>query len=123
VTIHHDEVMFPEAVRTYRTNAGPFVYFIVETPSEDGWVKIGTARDPLARLRELQVGNPRRLWIAALLVGGKDLEERWHIHWMEARNRGEWFGNGYGEAIVAMAQAGAEPLIPNFEPPEPVVVR
>lgn len=50
-----------------------FVYFIGE--SDDGPVKIGFAKDPIARLRQMQTGNPRRLRIEYVLVGDMELEK------------------------------------------------
>lgn len=79
-----------------------FVYFV--QAREGGPVKIGLAVDPLARLGELQCGNPAELEIAEVILGSKDTEESQHHHWREARLRGEWFGRGYEEAILAIAQ-------------------
>lgn len=45
----------------------PFVYFVREQP--EGAIKIGAATHPIRRLRELQVGNPRRLKIERLVFG------------------------------------------------------
>ena len=57
-----------------------------------GFVKIGyCARDPIRRLEKLQIGNPVRLKLIALLEGGPEVERHWHARWDHARVRGEWF--------------------------------
>jgi hypothetical protein len=79
-----------------------YVYFIGE--EDDGPVKIGTAKDPIARLRSLQVGNPRRLRVEHVLVGDAYIERLLHEIWesfaiVSSRNAGkvdappgtEWF--------------------------------
>lgn len=79
-----------------------YVYFIGE--SDDGPVKIGVSRDPVARLRGMQTGNPRRLRIEYVLVGDAHIEKLLHEMWeahaiFSARNAGkvesapgtEWF--------------------------------
>lgn len=56
-----------------------FVYFIGEP--DDGPVKIGTTKDPIARLRKMQTGNPRRLRIEHVLVGDESVEKLLHEFW------------------------------------------
>lgn len=56
-----------------------FVYFIGET--DDGPLKIGHSKDPVARLRTMQTGNPRRLRIEYVLVGDMPLEKLLHELW------------------------------------------
>ena len=60
-----------------------------------GPVKIGQATDPIARLGELQVGNPYRLRIffAASIVhyDARDVEAAAHAHFASVRLLGEWF--------------------------------
>jgi hypothetical protein len=55
-----------------------------------GPIKIGVARNPEKRLKELQTGNPHRLNILSVAPDG--WMER-HMHWRlrEARMHGEWF--------------------------------
>lgn len=67
-----------------------FVYFIADT----GAVKIGLALDPLSRLEDLQVGNPRRLRIVSWFPGGQASEQFLHLEFFEYRIRGEWFDLG-----------------------------
>lgn len=56
-----------------------FVYFIGE--DDDGPVKIGTAKDPVARLRGMQTGNPRRLRVEHVLLGDMPIEKLLHEFW------------------------------------------
>lgn len=90
-----------------------FVYFITTWPCDEigDHVKIGYAADPISRLAELQCGNPNGLYIAALLLGTRELEAYLHAIWSQARVRGEWFGKGHSEAIITHArQAGLHQL-------------
>lgn len=77
------------------------VYFIVDPC---GYVKIGrTTGAPSTRLSELQVGNPRKLELAAWISESDDppcgicddmpphLEGAWHLKFSRYRSRGEWF--------------------------------
>lgn len=82
-------------------NTPEFVYFI--QGENHGPVKIGTARDPVARLGELQCGNPDDLILRELVLGGRDVEKAIHDRWLQAHVRGEWFGHGYEAAILAFA--------------------
>lgn len=69
-----------------------FIYFLVED-ADDAFdaIKIGVARSPERRLATLQCGNPRRLYIAAVLLGGQATEAALHTLWRKARVTGEWF--------------------------------
>lgn len=55
-----------------------FVYLIGEA---DGPLKIGVSKDPIARLRGMQTGNPRRLRIEYAVVGHQPLEKLLHEFW------------------------------------------
>lgn len=55
-----------------------FVYFIGEP---DGPVKIGLAKDPVRRVRELQIGNPRPLRVERVIIGHTDTERLLHKMW------------------------------------------
>lgn len=83
---------------------GPFVYFIYCRDANA--VKIGTAKDPLARFAELQVANPYRLYLREVVVGGRSLERHLHDHFADWHIRGEWFREA--DAILAFAGAYAE---------------
>lgn len=56
-----------------------FVYLIGE--DDNGPVKIGLSKDPVARLRQMQTGNPRRLRIERLILGDQTLEKLLHVMW------------------------------------------
>lgn len=63
------------------------VYFIT-----DGFmVKIGVAKRPECRLREMQVGHASQLRLLATTEGGVPLERRYHQRFAAHRIRGEWF--------------------------------
>ena len=64
------------------------VYFI---QSADGHVKIGWAKSPSSRLREIQVGSPHRLRLVAVMRGGRQVEAALHSMLAEFRTLGEWF--------------------------------
>ena len=69
---------------------GPFVYAIVAESA----VKIGIARNPFTRIRELQTGNPLDLRLVAIEDAGEDaryLEHYVHHALRAHRMRGEWF--------------------------------
>lgn len=66
-----------EAVSSAQNPA--FVYLIGE--EDGGAVKIGTAVDPIKRLRTMQTGNPRRLRVEWVLAGDRDLERMLHRLW------------------------------------------
>jgi radical SAM superfamily enzyme len=64
------------------------IYFI----QSGAVVKIGfCARDPIRRLEKLQIGNPIKLHLIALMVGGPIEEQQWHSRFAKVRERGEWF--------------------------------
>jgi hypothetical protein len=52
---------------------------------------IGVAKDPKARLKELQVGCPDELRLLGVVEGEEDTEESIHALLAEHRIRGEWF--------------------------------
>jgi len=56
-----------------------FVYFIGE--EDNGPLKIGTAKCPVARLRAMQTGNSRRLRIEHVLMGDRSIEKLLHELW------------------------------------------
>ena len=65
------------------------VYFIQAGPK--GPIKIGTALRPMDRLRELQVGNPFKLVLLAVIEGHAVVERELHAQFAVHRLRGEWF--------------------------------
>lgn len=52
-------------------------------------VKIGIAKDPMRRLKELQTGQPMDLHLLWSIAG--DYESDLHVHFAVYRVRGEWF--------------------------------
>ena len=68
---------------------GLSVYFIQQ--GDDGPIKIGIAREPAARLRGLQTGNPEQLRILRAVEGSFFVEWSLHSAFAESRIRGEWF--------------------------------
>lgn len=56
-----------------------FVYLIGEVG--DGPIKVGLAKDPIARLRSMQTGNPRRLRLERVLFGDAVVERLLHELW------------------------------------------
>jgi len=67
------------------------VYFIQQ--GENGPIKIGTANDPKKRLKELQTGNPSRLYLLGMVRGSTEREHHLHKRLTEhqTREKGEWF--------------------------------
>lgn len=68
-----------EACRNFANPS--YIYFIGE--EDEGYVKIGKAKDPIKRLCNMQVGNPRRLRVERLLVGDREAEGLLHDLWAE----------------------------------------
>ena len=65
------------------------VYFIGEqNPST---IKIGWAKNPWTRLKELQRGNSRELEVWGCYAGSRHDEAREHRDWADIRLDGEWF--------------------------------
>jgi len=79
-----------------------FVYFIADADH----IKIGRATDPIMRLSDLQVGNPRRLVLLKVIPGGYRAEAEWHERFAELRFDGEWFR---AEASLKQAIKEAKP--------------
>lgn len=65
------------------------VYFI--TCRELGFVKIGCAYNPFARLATLQVAFPIDLRLEAVFRGAYKEEKEYHLRFADHRVRGEWF--------------------------------
>lgn len=96
-----------------------FVYFIGE--EDNGPLKIGTAKCPIARLRSMQTGNPRRLRIENVLVGDRHIEGLFHDMWeefaifaphnkgkLDARPGTEWFRPEIRELLMGIVDTAAE---------------
>ena len=66
------------------------VYFIADDCAKA--VKIGVARSPARRLRDLQVANPNKLRLLYVLKGKEqEFETKLHSLFSAHRLRGEWF--------------------------------
>jgi hypothetical protein len=77
------EIAWPQVSPLFEAARGitaiSFVYFIGE--ADQGPLKIGVSKDPIARLRTMQTGNPRRLRIEQLLAGDTQIEKLLHELW------------------------------------------
>lgn len=71
--------------------AEPTTFVYVIRPAHDTAIKVGLARDVLARMAELQTGNPRRLNLMYVLPGDRHLEKGLHRCLKGSRRLGEWF--------------------------------
>ena len=70
-------------------------------------VKIGIAKDPMRRLRELQTGQPMDLHLLWSVAG--NYENDLHVHFAAYRVRGEWFDlTSLGDPIDVVKQAVGE---------------
>lgn len=67
----------------------PLVYFV--QAGEGGPIKIGWARNPWGRIRDLQVAHWAVLTMLGTTDGGVALERRLHRRFAKERVRGEWF--------------------------------
>jgi len=65
------------------------IYFIQS--GENGPVKIGQSEDPIARLEQLQTGNPEELKLLWVYEGDEYTEHEIHEMFKKDRVRGEWF--------------------------------
>ncbi len=65
------------------------IYFI--QAGGDGPIKIGVARQPLARLQDLQAGNHEKLTLIGLAAGGHEHERKIHAACRNAHIHREWF--------------------------------
>jgi hypothetical protein len=79
-------------------------------------VKIGTALNPLMRMRDLQTGSSNRLRLIAMLPGGRRAERDLQNIWPERRIGGEWFDDRdrlISRIIIWSAQTGNGIVWPN----------
>ena len=84
------------------------VYFVRQQPDE--LIKIGVARKPPRRLRDLQTGNPCRLellgWIQADRLASYELEAMLHERYRDKHHSGEWFTITTGSVLDELTRAG-----------------
>lgn len=78
-----------------------YVYFI--QAGKDGPVKIGWAKDPIKRMKELQCASAATLRLLAAERGGRDLEAAFHRVFAVVRIGGEWFA----PSSLVLAHCGA----------------
>ncbi|MEU2135057.1 GIY-YIG nuclease family protein [Streptomyces sp. NPDC018352] len=71
-------------------------------------VKIGTASNVAARLRDLQCGSPVRLHVMWQTQGGRDLEQALHQRFSDYRVHGEWFDSGEDHPVAIVATAAVD---------------
>jgi predicted component of type VI protein secretion system len=79
----------PQPVRSKMRAASSWIYFA--QASEGGPVKIGTSRNPAARIRELSVASATGLRLLTQEEGGRRDELELHRRFADARMHGEWF--------------------------------
>lgn len=84
-----DDLQWATAART-SVMARPvgYVYFIAD---EDGYIKIGHARNVSSRLRSLQTASRQALRVVASTPGSISDEKTLHAKFADAHVRGEWF--------------------------------
>ncbi len=82
-----------------------WVYFISEADSD--LVKIGFAKNPVARRRGMQTGNPRALRVERVIIGDQKTERLLHRAFSSSRVDGtsEWF-HGRQEILDAARAIG-----------------
>jgi hypothetical protein len=80
---------------------GPYLYFM----QSNGYVKIGTAMNPLKRLYTVQSCNPHEVYLLAVIQGGMKEELAWHVRFEAEFVRGEWFRYS-GRLRDAIAELG-----------------
>jgi len=91
-----------EAVHNYRTGVAEGFVYIVTNPAWPGWVKIGSAIDPIDRSRSYNTGSPYRdyeLKAYAYSDNRRELEAAIHDGASDVRGQGEWFDMTAEEAI------------------------
>ena len=85
-----------------------FVYVIQAQPGTP--IKVGVAKDPHARLKSLQIGNPADLRLLFVVPGDHALEAAFHRRLADSSVRGEWFAepgiNGFLEWMDEFATQG-----------------
>lgn len=80
------------------------IYVMGEAPT--GVVKIGTAINPVERLKQIQAGYPRPLRLLLALPGGRETETYLHRCFHERRvSEREWFEFGEDDAVAAVVAA------------------
>lgn len=84
------------------------VYFIVT--EDETLVKVGSALDPVKRLKQIQTSCPDRLRLYGVAVGGFRGEQALHALFHAYRVRGEWFRLHPIRESVDKVCCGQDPL-------------
>lgn len=96
----------PKATAAINTDPDSFVYVIEDTR---GYVKIGTSKNPLARMATLRAGSASPLKFAYIAVtpdnDGYDIEREAHKALRAHRVEGEWFDVPPEMAVAALSGA------------------
>lgn len=93
------------------------VYFI--QAGDGGEIKIGTAQNPWARLKELQTGNGKQLRLLAVVPGGPREEGELHDRFRAHGIRGEWFAPHAEIITFVEGVTAAQREKPPSPPPAP----
>lgn len=95
----------PRSPKGKTTGTKPHTYLIAAEGTH--LVKIGIAKDPMRRLKELQTGQPMDLQLLWSIAG--DYERDLHVHFCAYRVRGEWFDlTSLGDPIDVVKAAVGE---------------
>jgi len=87
--IHLEHVPNRELEQSITESTGVLVYFIESLESKK--IKIGTSKNPKARLKQLQTSSPSQLKILKVIPGGFPKEFQIHRKFSQSRVCGEWF--------------------------------
>jgi hypothetical protein len=89
------------------------VYFLGEDENGCSPVKIGVAKNIVARKRNLQTGNPLELRLLGWIEATDDfgLEAQLKRHFDAARGRGEWFHIEPGDILPFLRRAGRDGFV------------
>jgi len=84
------------------------IYFITDHVSKA--YKIGIAQNPLARLKDLQVGNPYPLVLTEIIENAThEMESALHKQFAKDRLHGEWFRcYSPGDKLLVLCSDGVE---------------
>lgn len=91
-----------------------FVYFI----TDGKMVKIGRSTDPARRLRTIQTGHPKPLWLIGTISANRLSETEAQAKFAEFRGHGEWFvlPSAALKEIEAMCAAAKSQHVVGFKP-------
>jgi len=79
--------IMPENVVRIDSRRRQFIYFI----SDGDAIKIGKSTDPERRMRSMQTGHPKRLWLIGTISESRMTEAQAHARFADHLVRGEWF--------------------------------